>query len=135
MNHRRIAIIAAAALIALPWLDPARQYRGIRFRSPAGRKAALLSAVLAPTLTAAAVILDENLSLGVALAGIDGLLSFAVMLALFLAYYLGMKRLLSLSRSEAIQAVFTLVIAAFISLTVIGAAFRGSGMQLAWSGG
>jgi hypothetical protein len=38
------------------------------------------------------------------------------------------------NHSEAIQALFTLLVTAFVVLTTIGVWFRGAGMQLVWAG-
>jgi len=64
----------------------------------------------------------------------NGLLPFAVLLAVSAGFYLGMKKLYRASNYEATQAMFTLFVTAFLVLTAIGVWFRGAGMQLGWAG-
>jgi membrane-bound ClpP family serine protease len=54
------------------------------------------------------------------------------LLLMLLAYYAVVRRLLGATACEARQSVFTLLVVAFVALTVIGIAFRGEGMALMW---
>ena len=65
----------------------------------------------------------------------NGLLPFAAVLAVCTGFYLSMKKAFSASRSEAVQALFTLLLTSFVVMTLVGIWFRGSGMQLMWAGG
>jgi hypothetical protein len=49
--------------------------------------------------------------------------------------YIGLRRWYASTRAGALQAVFVLLATVFITLTVIGMAFRGPGMRLTWPGG
>ena len=42
------------------------------------------------------------------------------------------KKAFNATNNEAVQALFTLLITAFVVLTIIGVWFRGTGMQLMW---
>lgn len=134
-------IIPALVLLGLtliPYLGYGTDTGGVWFCSAAGRKTALLAAVLGVVLTTAAVLFDEFvLSAGTVARGDPvrhGLLPFAVITALCAGFYAGVRRLPGNDRNEAVQALFTLLIAALLTLTLIGNAFRGPGMQLTWAG-
>jgi hypothetical protein len=43
------------------------------------------------------------------------------------------KKGFAATNNEAIQALFTLLMTAFVALTIIGIWFRGTGMQLMWA--
>jgi len=64
----------------------------------------------------------------------NGLLPFLAMLAIGGSFYALARKRMSASKNEAVQAVFTLVMVSFVTLTVIGIWFRGAGMQLMWAG-
>jgi len=131
-----IPLLVGAAMLALPWLDDSGHDAGIWFRSKRGRSTALLAAIVAAVLTVAAVIVDERLTAGGAPSPVaNGLVPFAVVVAVCAGFYLLCRTTLGARRSDALQAVFTLLLSSFVVLTVIGIWFRGSGMQLAWAGG
>jgi hypothetical protein len=48
---------------------------------------------------------------------------------------MGLRRWAAVSRHGALQTVVSLLLSAFIVLTVVGIAFRGTGMRLTWPGG
>ena len=60
------------------------------------------------------------------------LLPFAVVLVICVGFYVLIKKAFSATNNEAVQALFTLLITAFVVLTIIGVWFRGTGMQLMW---
>jgi hypothetical protein len=64
----------------------------------------------------------------------NGLLPFTVILAACAGFYVMIKMGFKATSNEAIQALFTLLMTAFVILTVIGVWFRGTGMQLMWAG-
>ncbi len=130
-----IPALVLVCVLALPWMGGQANLAGTWFRSRRGRALALASMVVAVVATVAAVVLDESARAG----GAPGLFNRGVVpLALILGgcvgYFLLMQRILRANRDEAIQALFTLAVTAFIVLTVIGVWFRGAGMQLMWAG-
>jgi quinol-cytochrome oxidoreductase complex cytochrome b subunit len=134
-----IPLLALVAVIALPWLDPSTESAGVWFRSSKGRRTALAAVLVAVVATVSAVLFDEfHAGAGEAgpptLVG-SGLLPFAAILAVCAGFYLLMIKAFSASRSEAIQALFTLLLTSLVVMTLIGVWFRGSGMQLMWAGG
>jgi quinol-cytochrome oxidoreductase complex cytochrome b subunit len=134
-----IPLLTAAAVVAIPWLDPGSDTAGVWFRSHRGRRTALLAFIAASILTVAAVLLDE-FQPGVAQThspGLirNGLLPFALLCGACAVLYGLVIKVFKASRSEAVQAVFTLLLTGFVILTLIGTWFRGSGMRLTWVGG
>ncbi len=110
---------------------------GVWFCSHKGRKMALIAVIFATLATLAAVLLDEFV-IGASQAGPaglinNGLLPFVILLAICAGFYWLVKRIFSATNNEAIQALFTLLITAFVVLTLIGVWFRGAGMQLMWA--
>ena len=99
---------------------------------------ALIAVVLATVATVAGVLLDEFV-IAASLSGPpnminNGLLPFTIILAACTGFYFVMKKGFKATNNEAIQALFTLLMTAFVVLTVIGIWFRGTGMQLMWAG-
>jgi len=130
--------LVVLGLLAIPYLSYDENPAGVWFCSAAGRKSALLAAVLGVALTTAAVLIDEYLLAAGSAARGDpvrhGLLPFVVIAVLCAGFYAWVRKPLGGSRNEAVQALFTLLIAAFLALTLIGNLFRGPGMQLVWAG-
>jgi hypothetical protein len=60
------------------------------------------------------------------------LIPSAVVLATNTGFYIHIKRRYSVTKIEAIQAIFVLFFTAFLILTVTGIWFRGTGMRLIW---
>ena len=125
-------------LVAIPYIGNPAETAGVWFRSPKGRKMAFIAVVAATIATVSGVLLDEfyiGAGQGTSPNMINnGLLPFSVVLAICVAFYLLMKKIFKASRDEAIQSLFTLLLTAFVVLTVIGVWFRGEGMQLIWAG-
>ena len=91
-----------------------------------------------PPATIAAVLFDEYV-IRVSQAGPpdminNGLLPFALVLATCTGFYYLLKKAFAATNNEAVQALFTLLMTAFVTLTFIGIWFRGAGMQLMWAG-
>jgi quinol-cytochrome oxidoreductase complex cytochrome b subunit len=130
--------LAVAGLVAIPFLKYDANAAGTWFVSHRGRRLALISAVTGFVVSVAAVWIDDRLvaAQGAASAGLlrHGLLPFTVTLLACAAWYFGARRVAGANRNEAAQALFTLVLAAFTALTLIGIWFRGPGMQLQWAG-
>ena len=108
------------------------------FRSRKGRRLALIGALTGLVITPIFVILDEYfIDLPALLPSLPTLISngwvpLAVLLLLLIVFYALVKRLFRSTYDEARLSVFTLLVTAFIVLTVIGIAFRGEGMALMW---
>ncbi len=122
------------ALLALPYLDQDMQSVGVWFRSQRGRWVTLMSFLIGIAATFSWVILDEFLLdwsgwlpfLPSFLS--NGWVPLSFLLLLLIGFYEWMK---SLSTAcEARQALFTVLLASFFTLTFIGIFLRGEGMAL-----
>jgi len=132
-----IPLTLLMGLISIPYIKYQDETTGVWFISHKGRKMALLAVIVATLVTVCAVVFDEFAS-GTELPGppdmvSSGLLPFAIIISLCAGFYLLVKKLFNASNNEAVQALFTLLITAFVVLTVIGIWFRGTGMQLMWA--
>jgi len=132
-----IPVLIVVGLLLIPYFNYEANTAGIWFCSVKGRKLSLISAVVAVVLTVAAVLLDEffisaNMD-GPANLINNGLLPFGLALAICIGFFLLMKKGFAATNNETIQAIFTLLITAFVVLTIIGIWFRGPGMQLMWA--
>jgi hypothetical protein len=133
-----IPLLMVAGLLSIPYLNYQAETSGVWFCSHKGRKMVLIAIVVATAATITGVLLDEFV-IGANLAGPpnminNGLLPFTVILAACAGFYVMIKMGFKATSNEAIQALFTLLITAFVILTVIGVWFRGTGMQLMWAG-
>ena len=121
-------------LVSLPWLQNPEDTAGVWFRSRNGRITTLIAVLVAVTATVAGVLLDEFYFAAVRTgpSGVirNGLLPFAILMGLGGGFYALMRKAFNANNSEAIQALFTLLVTAFVVLTVIGTWFRGTGMKL-----
>jgi quinol-cytochrome oxidoreductase complex cytochrome b subunit len=128
--------LGLVALMTFPYLDSDMDVAGVWFRSVRGRWLAALSAVLGVVLTVLLVLLDE------AVLDLPSLLPFLptfisngwVPLAGLLLGVIGYGEVLGAglkaTNCERRLAVFVLLAASFVTLTVIGIFFRGAGMAL-----
>jgi len=125
-------------LLSIPYLKYESTAPGVWFHSVKGRKMAFAAAVFGIIATAGMVWLDDYLAAGYQAgpAGLirNGLLPFSILLAVSAGFYWGVQKIYKASNYEVIQAMFTLIVTAFVVLTVIGVWFRGAGMQLGWAG-
>jgi hypothetical protein len=125
-------------LVFLPWLHNPADTAGVWFRSRKGRRTASVAALVAVVATVTGVLLDEfwfaTLQTGPSGLIRNGLLPFGVILGLSAVFYALMKKVFHANRGEAIQALSTLLVTAFVVLTIIGTWFRGTGMHLMWAG-
>jgi quinol-cytochrome oxidoreductase complex cytochrome b subunit len=125
-------------LLLIPYINYEATAPGVWFHSFKGRKMALTAAVFATVATAGMVWLDDHLAAGYQAgpAGLvrNGLLPFAILLAVSAAFYLALRKIFKANSYEMVQAMFTLIVTSFVVLTVIGVWFRGAGMQLGWAG-
>lgn len=134
-----IPALAVVGSFLLPYLDsplnPDDSVTGVWFRSKRGRWMAVASVVIGVVSTAGFVILDEFwLNLPELLEFLPNTVSNGVIpLGAWLIALWGYQRWLlwrGATPTEAAQAVFTLIFAAFVTLTVIGVYFRGANMAL-----
>jgi quinol-cytochrome oxidoreductase complex cytochrome b subunit len=123
------------AMALLPYLEQDMDTAGVWFRSKRGRVLAGLSFLLGVVGTFGFVLLDEYwLDLPGWLPFLptyisNGWVPLAGLLLLLYGFYEGLKAIGS-RECEARQALFTLLLASFAALTVIGIFFRGEGMAL-----
>ena len=89
-------------------------------------------------MTVAAVLLDDFvLSANTATPAtivMNGLVPFLATALFCGAWWVLVRKVFSANRNEAVQSLFTLLVTAFVVLTLIGIWFRGPGMQLTWAG-
>ena len=62
----------------------------------------------------------------------NGLLPASLVLAVIVGFYGWIKKKYKTTNNETVQAVFVLVLTAFVILTITGIWFRGTGMALTW---
>ena len=122
-------------LLSIPYLQQDMESAGVWFRSRRGRWMAGASFLLGVAATFGWVLADEYwldwpgwlpfLPSFVS----NGWIPFALLLLVLMGYYELAKKL-GHTDCEARQALFTFLLAAFVTLTVIGIFFRGEGMAL-----
>ena len=132
-----IPAILIFGLLSIPYINYEANTAGVWFCSQKGRKMALVAVVFAILITVPAVLLDEFViaanQVGPASIINNGLLPFALVLTTCVGFYWLIKKGFTATNNEAVQALFTLLMTAFVVLTVIGVWFRGAGMQLMWT--
>ncbi len=134
-----IPLLSIAALVAVPFLRHEHHAAGDWFLTRQGRRLAGLAAGVGLLAAPLLILVDEHVI------GPDGwwpgtpplvshgaVPTFLTLLALTAFYRFSRKRF-SASRSEAVQALFVLLVVCFLVLTVTGIWFRGEGMALVWS--
>lgn len=133
-----IPLLSIAALVAVPFLRYEHQVAGDWFLTPRGKRLAAVAAIVSLVATPLLILIDEY-AVGPEgwLPGMPLIISqgaaptILTLLALSAFYRISRKRF-SASRSEAVQALFVLLVACFLVLTVTGIWFRGEGMALVW---
>ena len=131
-------LIIAGVLILLPYIPYDEDTAGVWFASYRGRRMAQMAAVIAAILTPLGIIADEFLFdfeawiPGIPSVVSSGLLPVAIVLAVLVGFYGLMKRKYTSTKNETVQAVFVLLLFAFIILTITTVWFRGKGMALTW---
>ena len=123
-------------LLSIPYINYEANTTGVWFCSHKGRKMALVAVICAAVLTTGAVLFDEFV-IGAGQAGAaslinNGLAPFVILFAFCVGFYWVIKRSFNATNNEAVQALFTLLVTAFVVLTIIGVWFRGTGMHLMW---
>jgi quinol-cytochrome oxidoreductase complex cytochrome b subunit len=127
--------VALGGMFILPYLNRDMESEGVWFRSVRGRWQTGLSFLLGVVGTVGLVLLDEFwLDLPRWLPFLpsyitNGWVPLAALLLLVMGYY-ELIRAFKSTTCEARQAVFSLLLAGFVTLTVIGIFFRGAGMAL-----
>ncbi len=130
--------LALGALAMVPYMRFDTDAEGIWFRSRRGRRTAAIGALVGLVATPALVLLDEYaIDLPELLPSLPTIISngwvpLAALLLMILLYYGFIRKVFGATACETRQSVFTLLVVAFIVLTVIGIAFRGEGMALMW---
>jgi hypothetical protein len=133
-----IPIIMLVTLLLLPYLRFDADSSGVWFCSDRGRRMALVSALVALFVTPFGILADEYIvdfaawlpSLPTVIS--NGLIPAVLALASVFGFYWLMKKKYAAANNEAIQAVFILLLVAFIMLTLTCIWFRASGMALVW---
>ncbi len=133
-----IPLLAAAALIAIPFIRYEGEISGNWFLTPKGRRMSLAAAITALVVVPLWIVIDDRVIgpdgwLPAAAPVVsNGLLPFTLMLAGASAFYLALRKSFNASRNEAVQSLFVFFFVAFVVLTVTGVWFRGPGMMLVW---
>lgn len=133
-----IPAIVICSLLLLPYMKYDSTISGVWFHSRKGRKMGTISAIVSLIIVPLGIIVDEifmdytALMPGVAPVISNGFIPVAFLLATIVGFYLWIKKKHSASNNEAIQALFILMLVAFIILTITGIWFRGEGMALTW---
>jgi len=131
-----LVVVVLGALAFLPRLDRREEGFAVYFRSGAGKKAALIGAVLALYLVPILVLVDEFLlDLADALQGwplfvSTGLVPLLLTVLGLAGIYWLVRRVVKASHSEAVVGLFALLAVGLVLLTVIGVYFRGANMAL-----
>jgi len=133
-----VPLIIAGVLILLPYIPYDENTAGVWFASHRGRRMAIVAAILAFVLTPLFILADDLFfDFAAWLPGIppfvsSGLLPVAIILTALGGFYGLMKKKYNATKNETIQAVFVLLLVAFIILTITTVWFRGEGMALMW---
>ncbi len=133
-----IPMLAALALLAIPYLRYPKEVTGPWFLSATGRRTALAAAVLGFVVTPVLIVVDELLLQPAA--GLPSLVWRGLLpLVVFGAGVVGFRALLvkrfGASKAEVVQALLILFLTGLAVLTVSGVWFRGPGMALVWPWG
>ncbi len=135
-----IPVTITGLLFFLPYIRYDADTCGVWFVSYKGRKTAIVAAVVAVIITSLGIVADEFLidfpawMPAVPVVISNGLLPVCLVLAGIIGFYRLIKKKFSATNNEAVQAIFILLLTAFVILTVTGIWFRGQGMALGWAG-
>ena len=133
-----IPVIVVGLLFLLPYLGYEADTAGVWFASHRGRKTAVIAAAAALILTPPWIIADEfGIDLAARMPAIppvisNGLLPAAIIFAGIIGFYWWTKKKYGATNNEAVQAVFVLLLTAFVILTITCIWFRGAEMKLVW---
>jgi hypothetical protein len=129
------------ALIGLPYIDFQDDTAGVWFASAKGRRTAAVAAAVAAIVTPAGIVADEIfIDFNAWLPGIppvvgNGIIPTIGGLIAMAAFFVMVKRKYAATNNETVQAIFVLILVAFLVMTATGVWFRGEGMRLVWPGG
>ena len=133
-----IPLVVILVLVLLPY----RRYRdpldGRWFLSDTGRRTAAVALVAGMVITPLWILLDEYVvDPGEWFPGVSpvltyGVLPFVVFLGVVAGFSFVVRRRLGAGDSEAVQALFILLLIVFVVFTLTGVWFRGTGMALTW---
>ena len=133
-----VPLIIAGILLLLPYLRYDQNTAGVWLASSRGRRMAAVAAVVALILTPLVIIANEYFfDFEAWIPGIppvvsSGLFPFLTILAVLGGFYGLIKKKYTPTKNETVQAVFILLLIAFILLTITAVWFRGKGMALTW---
>lgn len=135
-----IPVLAGFMLALIPFFGEEKGRAGLWFGSRRDRRSALIAATAGIVIVLLWVLFDEyGRTNGAPLSGdatlMNGLTPFLFWLIGPAGIYIGLRRWFALTHNGAFQAVFVLLVSAFVTLTIIGIGFRGPGMRLIWPGG
>lgn len=135
-----IPVFMLLALIGIPYFNYQTAPAGVWFVSDRGRRMAALAALIAIIVTPIGIVANEfmidftawlpNIPSEIS----NGLIPFVLMLVATFLFYKVMKNKFTSNNNEALQAVFVLLVVAFIILTITGIWFRGLNMKLSLPG-
>jgi quinol-cytochrome oxidoreductase complex cytochrome b subunit len=132
-----IPILVAIALMTVPYINYEADSGGVWFASKAGRKTAVVAAVVGLVATPLLIFFSEWLSgqkagaAGSSVVG-HGLVPLVLLAAALAVFFWILRRRTEATKNEALQAIFVLLVVAYIVLTVTSVWFRGEGMALRW---
>jgi len=133
-----IPAVTLGLMFILPYLRYDADTAGVWFISRQGRKTAVIAAVIGAILSAVYIVADEYIiDFAAWLPTVppvvsNGLLPAALVLAGIIGFYWWIKKRYCTVNNEAIQALFVMLLSAFVVLTITGIWFRGVGMSLIW---
>ena len=132
-----VPVLVVIGLMAVPHIDYEADIGGIWFASKAGRKTAAVAALVGLVATPPLIFFSEWFSGQKAGAGgssvlENGLIPTGLLAAALTIFFWILWRRDAATKNEAVQAIFVLLVVAYIVLTLSGVWFRGEGMVLRW---
>ena len=124
--------LVALGLIAIPYLTYESDTGGVWFASGNGRRLAAGCALVSLVGTPAVIVADEFLTGANQSAVSNGLVPVVLLIGILAVFYGILRRRFSATVNEGVQAVFVMLVVAYIVLTVTGVWFRGEGMVMRW---
>lgn len=133
-----VPTLALVLIATVPFIDRSPLGVGILFTSDKGKQITIFSAIYTFVLLIGLILFDEFVGVTASLQGKVSELVYAqvipVATMLVLSGLLGLLvwRIFRPTRRELIMAFFTGFVISYLVLTVVGTAFRGTGMELFW---
>jgi len=134
-----VPTLALVLIAAIPFIDRSPLGVGILFTSDKGKKIIAFSTVYTFVMVMALIAMDEVFGRG--LAPLKGhvpdvvqqqVVPVAIIVGLSVLLGILVQRIFRPTRRELIIAFFTGFVISYVVLTVVGTAFRGAGMDMAW---